>query len=707
MDLALLRDDIRRGDTTRYAIDFAEIMAYVVPDRAHGFWMFSDDSDAINAELERAALQQVFFGPSHSLVVLPPYALELQSFEEELNAAAAADFAAAAASALAELTELATDADFANLTRVVMDGQRDEASIARAVDFLEHRATGMLALLDQTYIHPLQRLKSLLRSGRLTTLSLLLGFPVEPHARIQDNWFAELRQARAQRKRAAPESSSRLDAIAVAVIDAVNASDHDFSLALITRSEYMHDVSAKLGMEHYLRHPRTFIAFAGVAEALSTGGEGEDSRTELDSTDRALARMLDSLDAFLDVARGVRAQDLSEEAIAAVTERLRRIKSEWHSAAKLRGAVARSQVRGDRRDDAERISEVFALLVGNADLRDAVRARLADLSREVAENHQMLGVLLERQLPPAEVSYLDAHSDMSSISLPATKTTMPYDLQFFSEGVLTWSNRFERDRRILWTDLHDFVAASIDRGADYETLLAVAYMFGVLNRWDVAERYCQLSLEYAKETAFPHEGKFLLAICMRKKNAGFERLLNAFDLIDEAIRLKKLRLQNSEYEDPRYLKELAYLIFVLNHKPRDERDGSGETWPSIETAIGLSEQVLALPESTPYLKAQACNNILYYYLEDAFERPEAGEIIDRYYGLLVRIVDDIGTEWVSPGIRHTLILARWRVPQLRGSTTLEDLASELLVLCGMRELTPEEQREIRRHVADIRRSMNS
>jgi hypothetical protein len=91
----------------RYGVDFSEIFSYVShTDTYATMKLFDDDDSRTSRGIETAAMSALFEEKRDKLVLLAPYALELQSHVEQLQSRSVAEVARDIALAKAGLTAL-------------------------------------------------------------------------------------------------------------------------------------------------------------------------------------------------------------------------------------------------------------------------------------------------------------------------------------------------------------------------------------------------------------------------------------------------------------------------------------------------------------------------------------------------------------------------------------------------------------------------
>lgn len=547
-----------------------------------------------------------------------------------------------------------------------------------------------MGLLNKTHTDPLQRLNWLFSSKLVVKFSKAVKASIELDGRSLAEWFDRLTDVR--RTRPVADETNRLDAIAMSIVSAYNeqAETEPFRVALITRSGSMHEVAEALGHRKALRHPRTFVAFAELDEP------------EPELRRRELGTMRDSLDAFLSVVQG-QAHDLAPAVSAAVGERLTAIKREWHAAARLGLSYGKLEpVQGDS-DIQTRVADVLRILRDRESFQQVVQLRVRELSDEIERNHHLLALLLQDSAESDQAIGGQISVDITgaTINLSAAQA-MPYALEFYSPSARQWLETFEKHRRISWGQLLEGIARTSDAGAEYESVLAVAYLFAVMNRWAIAEKYAQISSLYGSDIEFTHEARFLLALCLRKRIPSHERYYAAYDLLNDALDSKRARLHDYTYDDPRFLKEQATLILVWNRhcKESGEEERIGRGVPSAEEALMLFERALQHPHADLSLRRQILNNILYELVVDVARIDEVA--IRRYLGELYSLMGNVPLcDW-SPRIRHTTVIAEWRLLQAGASLTpATDLVAALDEVLRSRDLTRLDRLQIERDRAEI------
>ena len=691
-DCARLRNDLQKlikdknlPNPVHYAVDFSEIHGYVLPGSARQFRLFSDDDEVSAAQLSVAALHLIFFHSDEKLVLLPPYALELQTFASKLHSHATVDLADAAATVDVILPSILDDDRFDLLERISRGYSATNHENEEVAKFFEDKAGALLRVVEGTHIVPLRRLNALLRAKRIVGLSSLRNQIIEPDQETFDCWFDRLTHLRKDK----PAATNRLDALAMASIAAFNTTSVDGAqIVLLTRSEHMHSVASELNQEDLVRHPRVFVAFR----------RGDDVGREAQR--RSLSTLRDSLDAFLEAHNAARDNDLVPLAESSVKlrERIDQVKRQWRSYARLAAATLHGYMRPTGGTlSSRRLAAVLRVVNNDTEIRELLLERIRNLAAEIESSHQLLGLALQDQANADRIvgSEVVATSRVANVNLSAT-FSMPYSLEFYSERLQPWSRLFAEKRTLVWADLLTFFSEQVQTRGDYELLLAMAYLFAVLNRWEVAEKYCALSLDYATKKDFPHEGKFLLAICQRKLTPRLRRLLGAYELLHQAGQLKRDRLGSTSYEDPRFLKEEATLIFLWNEKANEAPDAIDFTPPpAVKDALELSRKVLKNPEADNNLRCQVHNNLCYYLTETG--------ILDEAERYHHELKEFFRSEPAPPLVRDTIAWFEWK----RYRQNPEEILRELRDVVGHSDLTFEDRRRIRKHITEIVNSSSS
>ena len=704
-DLGLLIRDIEDQQennwTIRYAVDFAELYAYVMPEMRERFRIFYDDDDQLDGIVQDNALKRILFSENQAILVAP-YFLEFDAFIDQVPSLALSGAAISAPALVAEAKRLSERPDFEAAKAAVSRLARDQKDIdlETVSEFITAHPGFLAQLKSFDPASPQERLSRLLTSDRFAELDALVGEAVMPQADVFEHWFVTMQKRRQEKTLA----SNRLDALAVALLTAANErlAARRIKLRLVTRSRTMNDVMLAQMSESgwrgdsLIRHPRCFAVFRNF---------------ELESM-QLLKQLLGSVDAFLEACRQrqtasqVRGAVRLEDTDSLVLRKLRRLKEEWRTALEL---VSITLPPEPSRFKIQRVRDLLNVITSVSRvgaLRVLLEHQIADLSEHVTKGHQFLGVLALGQVQQTRRIFeedIAPHFESNRMVLSATRE-MPYKVQFYSEELRHWPAIGQK--RHEWAEMLTFFERALaSEAGDYEVLLTFAYFFCITANWSVAERYCNLSLG-EKGADHPHEGLFLLAYVLRRQKADPERYQRALELLEAAIEQKKKRRNDPDLEDPRYFKEKAVVVQLWW---RAHRDAVGDEFPpppiSEADALTLYERVLAHPEADDDLKAQVYNNLAMQLLMRGGQVPrkEVSDYLDRLEQLKPQ---DERRRW-SALIDDTLIWGRWKTCAEPTRDYVETSMKELMRIQRSKGITSDERKRIREHLEEMNRSLLS
>lgn len=700
-DLSDLISDLEyqdRGGTVRYAIDFSEIFAYANPtDSADEFALFVDPNDSFGEVAQRLALEKLIYGMQHKPILLGEYAVELRSFLTHVRFEQLRSMLVDALEAEGRSAEdLLEQVDGFVQTLDLAGADVPQPALDEIAEFLKSKAGWLLSMIYKRRPEPVQRIRRVIDDQRFENLQALVDpIPAAAEADV-DHWFDRLknarlaRKARAHRTTGSPVIASRLDAHAIATLQAcARCLDHRHTrLVLVTRSSTMHrivesGVNRGLGgPAGFLRHPRVFSVLCTV--------EGQSAR-------HIIAELRDrvrSMDLFLRGVRSVRLKTLRNVERRAALEALLkemawlsdRFTSRGGLAASL-DATAPSNAGADKWSNSpDAMRKLLRALRDRNELRQLLSQKVTELDAEWNRDHEWLGVFV-----PSSASgnvrvleqTLNRDRDGSVGNWRVTMQGMPYELKFSDPaevGRLLQALLPARARVGAYGD-------TLSKGGegnlpDQERRLAFAYALAVLSEWDLAERYCEEARgirsagpsehTIGKDLGVAREIRLLLAVCKRKRDPIIPRLKDGLELLEQAKRLSKIMATKNE--DPRFLTEEATLILLLS--ALDPGPGSSSKYTP-DAALATLDRAELMCAQDEQLRIQIVNNRLFYHIS-------SGRLADRkrlerdYEFLWIKMAKTAASydEW-PPGVLDTLACARWMLFRQRDAAGMQ-LTIELL-----------------------------
>ena len=669
------------GGEIRYAIDFAEIHAYVDPEptEAKELQVFADDDMGTCWAIQNAVVNLLLFGLDHKPILLPPYAAELEGYLNWSETQPARVLARSLARAFDEASKIRNSDESDEIVKIAtaLRESPDEVGYKdrkRVFDYVEEHAKNLAVLVQGGQSRPRYALIELLRRRPFADLFSLAtnAFPLEQGALLLNEKTAERWEEELQRRRprSGPGASQR-DAYVMMLLEAVDATllktQSNVKLCLVTRSPHMHALyEQELAEQRWtgasrrlLRHPRSFIASAAGSSA------------DLQAVGKRLQDQLNSTQAFIDIMYqpdnlGSDQTGSSERALDVpghvdrirARDILQTIKEDWRQMVALATAEAGAQgivpqagtARSPRQDV---VLEVFRAVHDPGVLQAHVRERIDELARTINFHYQYVTALEGKALSNEAVA-ADVRAAVDADAVTIDASYVPYALEFRSPEVMTWSQRLSQERTVDPNEMLGMFRQGFDSGRTYEPLLALAYLFAAWDRWAVARDYAALALAArVDDDPPPIEGLLFRALCHRMSDDSSRASY------EEAMQLLKSASALTNDRDPRVLAEKSAQVMYWS-----SRFASART--TVEEALGWSEQAITLlrnrdDEEAIGLQIRIFNNLCSYFLQfdDDRARARAADAL-RHLLALQRSLEADQTRW-RPQILDTKLWAEWRM----------------------------------------------
>lgn len=698
---ALVQDaeDEQNDWTIRYAVDFAEIHSYVLPEDGKALRIFRDDAGLIDQTLQDNALQRVLF--DRQPVLLPPYFFELDDFlnnkvqpENFSKMATSAAHIAAHATKIAALPEYTDAAAAAKRFRAEESGEDDVEKIHA---FVERHADLVAAMKSFDSTSPAKRLSRILSPDRFVEFNELVGGDIDPDRSTYNSWSDGLKKRRKERT----EGSNRLDALAVALLKSANQilEPQKAKLRLVTRSPHMHaqmqeELRKGVWTESPLRHPRCFGVFIDDEE--------KDGVT-------TLRQLLTSVEAFLDSATPA----LTDKTVTPsdddpVRRRLDDVKQDWRRAVELATIARQTRTPKAFSPDVKDLVEIIEVINRDQRIRNVLRRLSRELYEEIPKTYQLLGLLVQgrgtemRRIFEENIEGIETSQEDETLILSSARDNLPYRLEFYSDELQNWGKLFTGKPD--WEAITAFFAQALEgKAGDYEVLLALAYLLCATGNWAATEKYCRLALQEPDAQPNPHEGLFLLAFSLRRQEADLDRYNESLRTIDAAIKAKHGRSRAPA--DPRYLKEKATLLLIWWRRYRTVRESFAPPAISEPFAIQMLQEAAQHPDADDDLRAQIYNNLTMVMIDRDDERSR--ESARGYLRQLKELRPIEGDIWRGSAlIFDTIIWAGWKLGECGDADELRRQVGKLqTVVKKARGISKEERAQIREHCERMLKSV--
>jgi soluble cytochrome b562 len=647
---------LAQGGNIIHAVDFSEIRAYVVPaddiyEDPRGTFFIPGLARRQQIALELAILELIFFGSDRTgeapkVVLLPPYRMELRNAEIHFQQRAFQRFRQVINDASKELNRLEVDQELWKIFHALEN--RNDVDQSAVVDsenrliqiFNENAVNLKLLTMDDRWWSPEFRLRDLLERAKLVDLSseLIVGRQISPSEldqRLVDLIFAKIRRRRLNRINAVQDigvlerrrlegnvdATSRVDALAVAYV--VHANDVMASqsgagatrrLVLVSRSEHLLASVSEYAEElrnhritQFFRRPRAFSA------AMLQPG--------LDSVER-LANLRQRRTALQLVVRGM--PESTDEGVGGGGEtevnRVIELEGLWRSAVNL--MVASSDWELETSGSSSETSRVLALLRNRVELNSLISEAATRLAADINVTNALLGGFdVSREALQAQFEQTTARNNDRMVFVWSSLTPLTLGLYFYNSAVRqarTQGRSGERALRQLlrgipsstgtmgnWDPDSDEDPGLTNRAALVETCLAASFLEALEDRWNVAETYAELAVNWSRELdpTPRHEALYMRAVCRRRStDPDMDRLRKGFDDLNGALEERKKAERRTDLEDARYIFEegvhhFSWWEHIDGKHSSDQTEGAFQVAgsridlpPRLERAIGLFDK---------------------------------------------------------------------------------------------------------------------
>lgn len=654
------------------AVDSSEVHSLIFPkDSSDELKLFADDTPEQSFFLHRHALDYLFFRRPEKLLILPPHALELQSFVVRLRSGLLAESVRQVIHARKELEAALDSSEARRLQELArsIDNVTPE-DLDRAIEFFEQNVGSLMALADSRSVEPLRIVNRLISEDRFMNIDVIPPSERNDSALIGSD-FRQLWTDRLIAIRGADRAPSCLiDGIAMATIRRANQRlrSRNEKIHFVTRSPRMHQIFDEQFARrmwddaggHIMRHPRQY-----------TGVFGWEHEQPEDVIDR-IERRQSSLRFFVNSAH-LRLKESDQEWASGfggnsrLWQEIQSVKSQWHlSSTRESQALASLALREHSDEQPEKRSEMARVLlrifIGHTPVSDLFQKRIGDIVNNLDRQQQLVAWLLQTDRPDERKDILEriwiAHH-AGRTELKSLKLTMPYTLRFEAAELQEWSRSLGSNGEVSWDEVVTVFREGFRSDEDHERLLAMAFLLGMTGSWQMAEECCELAKSVCdRRSIVSPETLFFLAACKRNQSESPQRYQEAIDLLEKARR--QYREFNSGNEDARYIREQATQIIHWN---RDRRRAKDPAWQLIDppppsTGLQLLQESLRWADD-PRLLISIRNGISYYYCEDA-EDPMS--LRDNYEALVALLESEFAkpADW-PPLVADTVVWSRYKL----------------------------------------------
>ncbi len=665
--------DREQGWSFRYAVDFSEIYAFVLP-RDHQGAPFSDGWSIGDAVLRQFFILSRFFG-EQGILLPEPYAVELSGFIDQL---ATNEFSSAAAGYIEVLKDVQNVLALPKTERILNRARGADASSLSEADvdeifgFFTEFAPNLVAFARGFDLTPFERLRSLFRQRQFVALESVVP---ELLKHVDENRKRERFEELMSRRKNAHAAANFVDAVALAHVEAANEilRERKERVLLVSRSSHMFSViaaSAEGPRDVFIRHPRSLPLVLDAATAPS--------RQELQAR-RA------SLQAFVEAAEEASAR-IASDSIAerdrhALRDLISRIEDEWASVGDYATALtSRGETETGAQSKRTLAIELLSAMREREQLRQRARDEIRAIFREVRRGHDTAAFRLQASTPSP------------------SRGSVPYPIDFTDSGLRIATERVSERSFASLGDAETIFDLAIQVEDEYESLIGIALSLGAIGQWRVARHYIDHAL-VGRPQGMRGEGLFLRAITYNRVTmeaesfaAGVSRMTRALESVEAAI---------AEHGgiDPRYFNERAVLKLRLIELARSKGEELIDRQTlTIDQATAELTAALAT-EMSPKLRIQILNNLCHAYLA-ADDRERLAATLEQLESALAASYAG-QTEWPA-FVTDTVIHAAFRLHGDRATPEmLKAWSKELSEIASRADVSYQESRLIRTHATQI------
>jgi len=707
-----------RRHRTSYAVDFSEIYSLLFPEKtADEMRVFDDDDPNVERLVQFDALQAIFFDKVAPPILLAPYALEFRSLISRIRAGLLDDTVVQAQKAVRQIESAMALPEVQELTTLIQqdlnspaDDQEMEAQIHRAWEVFQTHASAILLLTQDNSLEPLRRVMHLIESGRFVDAPRLSNAEIKPDEWVRDRWFGKLLSVRGREKAGA----SYVDATAMAMLHAMNrelGESEGSRIVITSRSSAMHSVFEAEYRDglwndaggYVLRHPRTFAAL------YRRFANEEELRVDL--TLRQLAHQ--------DFLRAAEPRVRHDEPLAPdeadfFLARISAIRAAWHQTETLAstGLIETAQLtRTKVQTKREQLVLALKILMNREAFEELVSRRVSELLVGIERQHDRLNFALQTgtgDTTDDATLKVQPHTYDDKVVLRSTRYWLPYTLQFTSEELKSWADSLSSSCEVTWDKAGLVLDKGLRNDADYERLLAMAYLLANLDKWSAAEQFCERAILQPQIHLPRNEGHYFIAVCMRMHQESPERYHEALVHLDIAQNTKRAWRKEPGYEDPRYLTERGTQIYHWNI---DASRHSQEHWknrrpPRMVEARKSWEKALSLVRNDRGLTAQLHNNLCFYYSEiGPFEEQKVRYHLNQLVFTQTEMQPD-SSKW-NPLVLDTVAMARLRLHAIRPDIErLRQVAAHLRNAMIHTDLLPKQRQTLEDNLEKIEKALD-
>lgn len=578
--------------------------------------------------------------------------------------------------------------------------EREEAILAKFIQDYGHIQSVLETSKNEN--HPFRRLMQLRPDETFVRLDTIISLPSHIGNDIYERWVTGLSELRKHERIA----SAELDAAAMNLIFESNRRfDDNTRLLFITRSKHMHDFyqnEVKLGLWTefgnfpLIRHPRVFSIALVVAH-----------RSEKDDL-QDLEDLSENIKFFL---KNFETREFKNVGFDNnLFEQISKIKQDWKKIQQSALTLSANLPDNDTSPSTENVRAaklILNFLKDDKKFRARITANLSELFYDVDVANDVLSLKLQF---PGRLRLKEYRDNLSLPHLSSLST--PYKLYLHSEAGKNFLKKLSQKKYIRAYDVIDTFRNGFEPdGAEekpvdeYERYLVMAYLLGLLEKWEIAESYCIRAINIGNRAKIStHEAEYFHAMCKRELRIAYSEgtytvtwLLEVLILLDPAIVKLKTQKHNA-HKLAQYWVEKGISILLFHTK----NDVQNPSIPAAEEGLKLIEDwEEKIVDNLPLQLVALRTKMDYFVAREQFEY--LSHLHDKYILLREKIMGiEKDNSKLPPYIVDNIIWIKWVLfPRDFAETDQREILIKQLENARDREINQKIRNEIDYHIEKI------
>ena len=665
-------DNVTDYNDIHYFIDSTECHNYVFLNETVNDFSYSTEVDIItNLTVHNSILDLLLTSNKMQIGMLPGHEVEYNSLR---NSLAPYDIFMLKQAINIIIGNL--DKDQEKLTKIAKDlsntiekGQLTPDNLSEVIKSVLEIAPSLIAYSLQDDMKPKKRFDSLIKNFQLTRYNYIANIQNSSGSNSVD--IEEYAKKFFKRRRRNKHSANLYDSKVFSFIKEFTTSFDSKKIVFVTRAPLFFEAAKELEAKFdfpfskHIRHPRYFIS------KLLAGQDFQQLKSHALSLNRDLSEGSQYL--RREIKKGKKTYHVRDDVNEKQLVELQQKVVDFEDKLRFLGYFASHKERTLAQSFPQIDVEKFINILTNTDsLFDAVSDKAVEALSDIS--HSFYGISVETfgktEVSTMSKAFRKTYIYVSQYSLDEQLGIKLFDYISISDRLVPVSLGFASDaprnalvgKNSKKRDLHSVVSEARDyfpKDSEFEYRLFLAYLFGIVCRWDVALAFCDWAIRDKDSVvidADKHEAYYFRAFCRRcsSNDVSNTELESSLKDISKALQLVRKKTKIDNLWPARYLIELGSLVaiaektkfdFEQNEYPKDIPLSPLHIWDKTFSteAITSTENFMVL------------NRIAFHLVSNKdFEKPKTE--IEKIARLLESL--DMGLKNLPANILHTVALVK-------------------------------------------------